>query len=350
MTMRIATGFLVGTLISLSTLLALPVSVFSQVSTSSASTTPIALEALPATVNSAPFDIEMLEDPGRIIGDFVVGPGKIELSLKPGESRTVELMITNRMGEPKRFKFTVEDAAGGRTADQAVELLGSVRGPYSLRDYVHFPVEEFELKHMERARIPVTVTLPPDAEPGGHYGSVLVSTVSREADDGTKSGAVPSSAIVSRIGTLFFVTTPGDVATEGKLTSFTTVPQKNVFFRGPVNFALLFENTGSIHLNPYGKISITNMFGDEVGFMELDPWFALPGSLRTREVSWTRDLLIGRYTATASVNRGYNDVIDEASLTFWVIPWKMLLVLFSGLFVFFLLLKFIFSRFEFKRK
>ncbi len=296
------------------------------------------------------FSVEKLDDAGRVIGDFVVGPGKIELELNPGESKTIEMTVTNRMGDTRAFQLTVEDAAGGRTADQAVVLLGNDRGPYTLRDYVKFPTTRFLLDHMERVRVPVTVSLPADAEPGGRYGSVLVSTVSRKADSGGENGATPSSAIISRIGTLFFVTTPGDVAKAGELKNFGTVPSKKIFWNGPINFAILFENTGSIHLNPYGHISISNMLGDEVGFVELDPWFALPQSLRTREISWTRELLIGRYSATAFINRGYDDVVDEATVTFWVIPWKALLLLLTGLFVFFLLLRLFFSKFEFKRK
>ena len=92
------------------------------------------------------------------------------------------------------------------------------------------------------------------------------------------------------------------------------------------------------------------MTGDEVGFIELDPWFALPKSLRTREVSWNRDLLIGRYKATAFINRGYDDIVDEVSVTFWVMPWKLAVGTFSTLFVLFLILRFVATRFEFKRK
>jgi hypothetical protein len=209
---------------------------------------------------------------------------------------------------------------------------------------------EFTLEHMQRATIPVTVSLPVDAESGGRYGSVLVSTVSRDADlDGTNTTA-PSSAIVSRIGTLFFVSTPGSTDISGELISFDTVTSKHLFTSGPIDFGLVFENTGSLHLNPYGEISIANMTGDEVGFIEIDPWFALPKSLRTREVGWNKELLVGRYTATARINRGYEDVVDELSVTFWVVPWKPLVVTFVGLLFFFLMIRFVASRFEFKRK
>ncbi len=298
---------------------------------------------------SAPYKLEQLVG-DDVVGDFVVGPGKVELELLPGESKTVELLVTNRMGETKTFKFEIEDTEGSYDPQQPVVLLGDDRGPYTLKDYIKISTTELELKHMQRARIPVTVTLPPDAEPGGRYGSVLVSTVSRDANLDQTNGAQPSSAIISRVGTLFFITTPGSTDIKGEMTSFTTLPDKSIFLGGPINFGIVFENTGSVHLRPYGEMRITNMAGQEVGLVELDSWFALPQSLRTREISWNRELLIGRYTATAFINRGYDGIIDEQSVTFWVLPWKIVVVAFSGLFLTFLLIRFIATHFEFKRK
>jgi hypothetical protein len=287
---------------------------------------------------------------GSIPGDFVVGPGKAELVIEPGSSRTIELMVTNRTGETRIFNFEVEDATGSYDPTSPVVLLGDDRGPYTLKDYISYPHQSIELEHNERARIPVTVTIPADAEAGGRYGSLLVTTVTKNAEVDASAGASAASAVVSRVGTLFFVTIPGETVIEGALQSFATVPDKQFFNEGPINFQLLFENKGNIHLNPYGEIRITNLFDEEVGFMELDPWFAMPQSLRSREVSWDRGLLIGRYTATAHINRGYGDNIDTQSVTFWVLPWKVVLPIFVGLFVVFFLIRFFAKNFEFKRR
>jgi hypothetical protein len=196
----------------------------------------------------------------------------------------------------------------------------------------------------------VTISIPADAEPGGLYGSLLVSTVSQEAKTGDGAGTLPQSAVVARIGTLFFITIPGDVAKEGKLKQFSTAPEKSIFQRAPIRFGMLFENTGSIHLAPYGEIRIKNMFKEEVGFMEIDPWFVLPRAQRLREVEWNRDLLFGRYTATAYINRSYDDVVDEMSYSFWVLPWRPLAAAFLVLFITFFLIRAFFKNFEFRRK
>jgi hypothetical protein len=296
------------------------------------------------------YPVERLGESTTVIGDFVVGPGKVEVTLKPGQSKIVELLVTNRTGTDRIFNLTTEDASGSRDPNTAVVLLGSDRGPYSLKEYLSVPYTRFQIKNNERARIPVTISIPSDAEPGGYYGSMLVDTVTVPGESGDGEGEASQSAIVARIGTLFFITIPGAVEREGSLTDFGTISKRTFFQGGPIDFGILFENTGSIHLTPYAEVRIKNMFDEEVGYLTLDPWFVLPQSLRLREFSWDRDMLFGRYTATVSLNRGYDDHIDEMSSSFWVLPWKPVLGTFSLLFAFFFLIRLFFKKFEFKRK
>jgi len=285
-----------------------------------------------------------------VFNDFVVGPGRFELALAPGQSRTVELVVSNRMGVEKVFSFETVDAEGTDDGSQALVLLGDDRGPYTIKDYISVPHNEFTLQHAERARIPVTVSIPADADPGGRYGSLLISIVSDRNELNSDSGAAPASVLVSRIGTLFFISTPGDTEAAGVMRDFSTVNNQSLFTDAPVPMSITFENTGDVHLNPYGEVRITNFLGDEVGFVQLEPWFVLPDAIRNRIVEWDRELLIGRYTATAQINRGYDDVIDTQTVVFWVIPWKILLPIFIALFIIFACIRYVATRFEFKRK
>lgn len=357
------------------TLLALPTSVFSQ--TDSVSTvgetvteTDLALEADPvddselppveATTSTTPvpasppvvtdnYSRERLPN-DDVFNDFVVGPGRFELALEPGQSRTVELVVSNRMGIEKVFSFETEDAEGTVDGSQALVLLGDDRGPYTIKDYISVPYNEFTLQHAQRARIPVTVSIPADADPGGRYGSLLISIVSDRNELNAAGGAAPASVLVSRIGTLFFISTPGSTEAAGETLDFATVNDESVFTDSPIPMSVVFENTGDVHLNPYGEVRITNLLGDEVGFVELAPWFVLPDAIRNRVVEWDRELLIGRYTATAQINRGYDDVIDTRTIVFWVLPWKILLPIFIALFLVFAAIRYVATRFEFKRK
>ncbi len=304
--------------------------------------TPVISEETVLAIDDLPSD--------EVFGDFVVGPGKVDVLLAPGATTTVYLRVSNRMGDDKMFNVEVEDFAGTQDPNQTIVLLGDERGPYSLKDYVRPATTTFPVDHATRVTIPVTITVPSDAEPGGRYGSVLISTVSKNADVGARDGAQSGAAIVSRIGVLFFVRIEGEAVEEGKLTSFDTKDSRRLFQGGEIPLEILYENTGSVHLNPYGYITIKNIFGEVIGAQELDPWFTLPKSLRLREVTWERALLVGRYTAELQLNRGYDDIVESASVSFWVIPIKMVVLVLSGLFILMIILRWITKNFEIKKK
>lgn len=333
--------------------------VFAQTSTTDVDATDISLGVTASTtqeekdieVREKNYTTDFVSSPSdKVVGDFVVGPGKTDITIEPGTSKVVDLIITNRTGELRQFNFEVEDAMGSYNINSPIILLGSERGPYTLKDYIQLPKEGIDLEHNERARIPVTISVPADAEPGGRYGSVLVTTVSKDAIQGEVGGRAPAAAIISRVGSLFFLTIPGETDVKGEFKSIALIPDAMFLTGGPINLQLLFENTGDLHLNPYGEIRITNILNAEVGFIEVDPWFALPKSIRSRELSWDKEFLIGRYTATAYINRGYDDVIDTHLVTFWVLPWKIVALVFCGIFLFLLIIRFIVKNFEFKRK
>ena len=267
-------------------------------------------------------------------GDFVVGPGKVEYSIQPGQTRTAELTLTNRLGKTSEFQLSVEDVMGSNDPQQAVRLLGTDRGPYSLRDYISFPESTITLENGERARVPVTITIPDDAEPGGRYGSVLVSVIADESeltnDDGS---AAPRSVVISRVGALYFITVPGDVVTAGSLEAFRPTSDQPLFFDGSVDFEVLFKNTGSVHLNPHGEIQVTNMFGDTIERIEIPAWYTMPESTRYLEASLDRTWLFGLYTAELELYRGYDGLSDSATISFIAIPWEVLSVAFGAIFV-----------------
>lgn len=336
--------------------LALPVSVFAQASDpeSVAATSLETVSAPDQQITTDPtalgYTIESFPGSSDVIGDFVVGPGKIELSLKPGETKKVELTATNRTGVDRIFKFSTEDTTGSADGSEAIILLGNDTGPYSLKDYLKIPKTGLLIKHGQRLRIPVEVSIPPNAEAGGLYGSVLVETVTLPVEPDANSAAVARSPLITRIGTLFFVTVEGDIERSSELKDFTTNLNKKFFTSGPIAMNVVYENSGSIHVVPYGELEIFNYSGDSVGFVELDPWFVMPKSLRNREVTWDREFLIGKYTAVLRINRGYDNIVDEMSISFWVLPWKVGAAVFLGLFLLFFLTRFFATRFEFKRK
>lgn len=294
-----------------------------------------------------------IEDlPGtKVEGDVVFGPGKIELVLGPGQIATREIYITNRLGKEMSFEIDVEDMTGSPDPEKTVIFLGEKRGPYSLKDWIHPELEEFTLQHGQRMRLPVEIKIPEDAEPGGRYGVVFVATKPElpevKPGEGEAAGAI---AIRTRTGALCFIRIPGEVEEKGYLKEFKLTDSKKFFEKGPISFKFIFENQGTVHLNPHGTVEIKNMLGKPVREIEVVPFFTLPNSSRMHKVTWERERLFGRYKAIAHINRGYDDIIDTRTVEFWVIPWKLLAI---GLVGFFLLIWFIWwlvTHFEIRRK
>ena len=277
-------------------------------------------------------------------GDFALEPAKIELTMAPGSSQVVTLHITNRDRAPRTFTVSTEDTSGSDDPSTPIILLGSKQGPYTLRDNLLPETRTFTLPSRAQILLPVTVTIPAQAEPGGKYATVIISSSSGQSN-------AAGSQTVARLAALFFVRIPGTVDEGGSLQDFSSpAPHGILFNEAPIAFELLYRNTGSVHLDPTGHISITNIYGMNVGDVIVDPFYAMPKSLRFREVTWSHSPLIGRYTATLSLTRGYASTTDERTIAFWVLPWKAI----AGLFLVFVIVVFlvrgITRRFEFRRR
>jgi hypothetical protein len=281
--------------------------------------------------------------------DFILEPAKMEILLDPGETATRYIYVTSRINAPTRFRVDIEDFIGSQEADRPVVLLGNERSPYSLKDYLQPAINEFTLGFGQKIKIPVLINLPPNAEPGGFYASVLISNEPEKQDENTD--AQGQARTVSRVGSLLFVRVNGPVTEEGKVDDFRIKGEEKTFYNNAnFSFEILFNNTGTVHLIPYGTIEIKNIWGKVIETIPVDAYFALPDSLRYREVSWNKGGLLGRYTATLNLNRGYGGQVDTQSLTFWIVPWKII----AGIFVVILVLLsayyYISRNFEFKKR
>ena len=109
------------------------------------------------------------------------------------------------------------------------------------------------------------------------------------------------------MGALFFVKVHGEVKQSGKLNSLTFVAN---------SLNIEFQNDGDIYLNPYGIINVYEYYTRKlVSKLVVDPWFVLPRSTRTRSVL-INGLDGGKYTAEITLNRGYENFIDNKFVNF----------------------------------
>ena len=284
------------------------------------------------------------------MNDFVVEPGKTEIFANPGETVTKNIIITNRIGKTMKFKLTTEDMEGTNDPKSPIKLMGDEQGPYSLKNFIVPEISEFSLDQGEKISIPVKVSVPTDAEPRGYYGALIVSN-EPDVIDSQNADAEGKARLVSRIGSLFLLRINGEGKESGSLESFKLLGPAKVFYENrPSGFEILFKNDGNVHLVPHGIITIKNILGKEVDEIPVDAYFSLPGSIRYREVLWGEGSGLGRYTANLSLYKGYGNDNVNSSISFWIIPWKILVAVLVGLVIFITLVYYVLTRFELKKK
>lgn len=285
-------------------------------------------------------------------GNMIIGPGKTELLLAPGDTYTIEVTATNSTGEAKIVKFYTEDMAASNDPNTTLEFLGTETGPYSLKDYVTPEADTVTLESGQRVRMPVTITIPEDASPGGLYGALMVSSESLPSESTAESGTLAGQVnLITRVAVLLFVRIEGDVIESGYLKDFTS--DKGFYEEGPVTFNITSANDGSVYLSPYGTVEIQDIFGRIIDSREVDPWFVLPGAERTREIAWNSNFLFGKYTATVTLHKGYmntEDSADTKTLSFWILPWKIITVALIALILVIWFIVWILSHIQWKKK
>lgn len=250
-----------------------------------------------------------------------VSPLTFELTANPGNSLTNKIKISNPSNRPVNIRMTVEDfKPTGETG--SVIITEDESYTYSLSQWVSVEPTEFTLPPLGQQVVTFTIDVPAQAEPGGHYGSVLAEVLPSEVEGG--------SAIAQKVGVLVLLSVAGEV-TEQLLVKEFSAP--SFIEEGPIVFLLRFENLGTVHVRPKGFISITNMLGKKEADIAFPQKNVLPNSIRKLEVSWDPGFAIGKYTATLVANYGINNLPLTAVITFWVVPWKKILVVFIATFI-----------------
>ncbi len=271
----------------------------------------------------------------EVSGDFVVMPAKTELILEPGSQETKDIVILNRSGVTLNLKIEIEDFSASLEDSDSRDLIkfwGKEKGPYSLKDYIRPEVYNISINHGEQLTLPVLISIPNDSKPGGLYAGVVISGQASLAEQAVNQNI----KTVSRLVSLFFVKVDGELNEQGKLIEFKA--DKNFYWSGPINFSLVFANESNTHLNPYGELTINNIWGKRVYQESILPYFVMPFSQRWEQKNWEEKNLLGIYKATLKMNRGYDNFIDVKTVYFIACPFVLMIFLIIVIILFLLII------------
>jgi len=262
-----------------------------------------------------------------------ISPIKVSCTLEPGDLLEDIITLKNPGDKPVAVTTTVEDfipIAGGT----GISFVQRAEGVTTVRDWITQTLTSFELGPGQEIKVPFTIQVPADAEPGSHFGVLFF----RAADIGPKK----QLDVGTRVGTLMFVTVPGDFLQKGRILEF-KVPK--FVQKGPVGFSIKFENTGTVHFEPKGSIKITNIFGKLVAEVPVQGQTVLPTGQRDLGATWqTTRLLFGYYKAEIGIYDGEGNLLTAKAVSFYAFPILYLVGGILVLVVIFFGLKFLRSR------
>jgi hypothetical protein len=285
---------------------------------------------------------------------LIASPLPINLSTKPGQTVTTNLRIKNNSTDTERlkvslFKFSSNDA-GEIKLDE-----GSAADDFL--SWVSFSPKTFSADPNEWKTVKMTIKVPSTAGLGYYY-AVGFSRADAATPQPDTPGAILEGQIITFV--LLDVNVPG-AKRELKVTEFSA--NRSIYEFLPAELTLKIQNTGNIHLAPSGTIFIkrgsktvatlsanqnqgnilpnstrtfTNEWAD--GFPVYVPKTADDGEAvkdkqgrPAKQLKWDfskiPNLRFGRYTAKLVLvyDNGERDVPIEAEVSFWVVPWRLLI-------------------------
>jgi hypothetical protein len=243
---------------------------------------------------------------------LTIQPIKVSQTLKPGDSVSGKIFLSNASDDDVVVDLNIQDFIP-TAGTESFQFVGRAPGVTTVRDWIDFDKtkDRIELKKGETREIPYTITAPANAEPGGHFGVMFFKAI-RKAD------ADAQMKIGTQVGVLVFVTIPGKFEQKGTIKEFTA---PGFLQTGPVPFSLSFENTGTVHFEPKGVITITNMFGSKVASVPIEGYAVLPTGLKVMHFSWiVKGLLLGKYNASAAIYDVDGNLLSSQATSFIVIP------------------------------
>lgn len=259
-----------------------------------------------------------------------ISPLIYEKTVVPGEVRDESLKVTNIATYDKTLKLLVKDfKAEGEEGRAKLFEPGTEEGNY-LSAWIIASTTTFRFKANEEQEIKFQVKVPANAGPGGYYGALVMGTIPGDVEVQSEDKGAGIS-IAEQTAALLLFRVAGEVEEEALIKDFKTDKQ---IYPTPANVEFLtrIENSGNVHVKPYGWIEVKNMFGETKQKIEFNKKLAnvMPKTFRKYKNGWEAKTGFGRYTASIVLNYGVSTSQGGegvSSLTtetvFWIIPWKI---------------------------
>jgi len=300
-----------------------------------------------------------------------VNPQIFEMDVFPGEVYKKKIKVGNlsEVAMPVAVRltdFTAADESGEMLFDESSQDIS-----FASRKWFKIEEPNFILEPGERKKINFTISVPENAEPGGHYAVMLfeprlpsfyfkegqpraipvvgvlflfsVKTLSLEPMNLEKQVEIVEFGIPKeqRLQNLEKI-----LASVGNIVSEAIAADISIVEKTPSDFILRIKNNDIFHHKLQGKLLIYNSLGKKIGETEIRRTTILPGKVRGFPVAFspevsgklkylpgsvsnflTHNTIIGKYKVVLDLGEERSALDINQAITFWALPWKIILPL-----------------------
>lgn len=287
--------------------------------------------------------------------DLTSSPISLSLPITPGSSYTTPIEVMNNAAKPVTINMKLDKFGAVGTSGLA-QIITPKANDISAT-WVTFSPQTFVAQPGVWSKVQMTINLPSSAQLGYYYVAVF------QPVENVKTNG-PSTIVKGSNGVLVLVDThSSNEKRQVQVASFTT--NHGVYEYLPVNFKVNIHNAGNIYVAPYGDIYISrsSVITSSISSLPVNSSQGniLPHSNRIFNASWTsgfpvyvnttkngqtvvnkkgvpiqkldwnfsnlKDFRFGKYYAqlTLVYSNGLRPIPIYGVVSFWVIPWKLML-------------------------
>jgi hypothetical protein len=261
-----------------------------------------------------------------------ISPTRNEVSLQPGEQKTVSLSLKNVSNNDITARVFLNDfESDNESGTPKIIIEDRDPTPYSLKKILT-GYTDVELKANETKEVKVTINMPSNAAPGAYFGALRYAAVPKGQEGQADDRQVSLTASVAH---LVFVEVPGNIKQQIQIQKVQAVRNNkpgSIFFKTPTQGSVTVRNLGNGFSRPFGKVTVNNPFGKQVHTYDVNNTeprgVVLPSSNRifTNDIKGVK--FPGKYSMTASVAYGNGGEVVNLKGSFWYLPvWFVILFL-----------------------
>ena len=263
-----------------------------------------------------------------------VSPVRRDVEIKPGESKTVQVTVTNLTNEAITVHPIENDFIAGDERGTPALILDENKyaQTHSLKRFMK-PLTDVTIPAKKGMTISVVISVPKDAQAGGYFGAVRFAPSSS-----TSGGQVNLNASVA---SLILMTVPGATVEKLALTDFNVQQNGKTgeTFGSPdhLQVSARFQNDGNVQEGPFGKVTVVQddkKVVYETDFNNKNPRdMVLPDSARRWDIPLKNIGAFGHYTVKATFTYGKTNQTIDVTKSFWVIPQMVIIAAVVGVVV-----------------